>query len=282
MSSDTLDVARGALRRSAPDDAVWWGAHAFDLEGRRRVRVGPIYLEIERQDTEWIVDHAYAADELADAYGVDSKAVPIEAELERRRFAGRTSNELSLVPWLAERAIVVRPVTRFTLPRGAEISLFFSTALNVALRDGGAATTSLGLGHGVFLAEYPTVIPKETWFGPNTMEGELCFASRTMASLSIHELPFRPNRAITEVRLSNRGSDPVDIARFRVPMRHLALYWDARIERFVTEPISLTRRDGADLGAFAVGKAPTDVPRVSGPREELRVPLTGALSRLWA
>lgn len=273
--------ASRAPQAEAPADPKWWGAHSFALGQTRCLRVGPLFLELTRRENEWSVSYGYDVHELSDTFGVDSHAAPVRSLLESRRFALETSAEISLVPWLVEQPTVVRPIHRLTLPQGADISLYFSTAVNVVARDGSATGTARRRGQGALLTEFPTVRPKETFFGPSTMEGEVCFVSRTLAKLSLDELPFRPNRAITEVRLANRGKEPVDIARFRVPMPYLSLYWSEETARFLTEPVSFTA-DGDGLGALAVGKPPAGATRISGPREELKVPITQALSRLWA
>ena len=56
---------------------------------------------------------------------------------------------------------------------------------------------------GTLLDELPTIRQSDTWHGPNTREGELCYASRTFCRTNIDALPIRQNRALSPVIIYN-------------------------------------------------------------------------------
>jgi hypothetical protein len=120
------------------------------------------------------------------------------------------------------------------------------------------------------MLDVPTYRPSDTWFGPNTRVGELCYAARTSARLSLDQVVRRPGRAITELRLINDGHDALRIERVKVPVPHLGVF---RSEDgvFWTERVDLHRKpDEAQAtieivpGAPAIAGATT---RIAEPRE---------------
>ncbi|MDX9875661.1 MAG: hypothetical protein RBS88_12165, partial [Spongiibacteraceae bacterium] len=103
------------------------------------------------------------------------------------------------------------------------------------------------------LLELPTVRLSDTWFGPNTREGELCYASQTRARLQLLDIES-PWRAITPITIINRGDDVLKLDRLNVPVPNLSLYCDGN--QFWTSGLTVGR-DG--------GNAPARVQIDSGP-----------------
>jgi hypothetical protein len=60
----------------------------------------------------------------------------------------------------------------------------------------------------IALQEVPMLRPSDTWFGPTTMEGELCYASQTYARLNLEKLPIGPHHAGTQVTIQIEGHNP--------------------------------------------------------------------------
>jgi hypothetical protein len=129
------------------------------------------------------------------------------------RYAlGDNVQQVSLVPRLGDRPFVARPETPFVLPPGARAQVFLSTPLWVGVRAG------------TELAEVPTWRPTDTWFGASTMEGRLCYASRTLLKRERQQVSVRPHRAITTVTLRNEHAEPLRLQRLQLPVPNLALY----------------------------------------------------------
>lgn len=245
----------------ARDRPSWWGS--FDLEEGRtgRWRVGPLELWIERRAHEWRVRHMRSDDHLDARVEVDVPASSSEAppESELNRFAlRRTSQTVRVSPLLADRPVVVRPATPFHLMAGEEATLYVSTPLWVSIDS---PTPLLDL---------PSFRPSDTWFGPNTMRGELCYASRTAAELDLDHVVVRPARAITTLRLHNRAADPVLVERMNLPTRHLSLFVDDR-GAFWTDRLTVTRESRGDESSVRVDAgAPPAAPsamRFADPRD---------------
>jgi hypothetical protein len=58
--------------------------------------------------------------------------------------------------------------------------------------------------------------------------GTVCYAGRTHARLQAELLERRESRAITAIRLHNRGSEPYWVEKLYVPVPRLALWEDDR------------------------------------------------------
>ena len=132
------------------------------------------------------------------------------------RYSMRSTHEhLHLQPMLADRSVVIRPEHPISIVPGESITLFISTPLWMRLQ------VHTPKKH---LVEMPTVRPSDTWFGTTTLEGELCYAVRTSGRLHLDDVPMRPHRAVTPLRIRNQASDTLLLERVQVPTRHLALY----------------------------------------------------------
>ena len=206
-----------------PND--WWTPVAFAVGQARRFRIGPATVIAERRPHEWRVRFG-SSDDPIDAtlevgVVIDARAAGESVSAsEAHRFAFRAPPpKLALEPRLADRAVIVRPADPLTVPAGESVLLFVSTPL-------WAQVVTAGPRH--LLLEAPCYRPSDTWFGPSTREGELAYASRTTARLELNELPARPHRAITPVRVANRSDEPLQVDRLRVPVEHLPLFGGPR------------------------------------------------------
>lgn len=171
------------------------------------------------------------------------------------------SSGLSLEPLLADRAVVSRPLVPIELPPQHSATLLISTPLWVRLRSDQHQ-----------LAELPTARLSDTWFGPNTRHGELCYAVQTRARLSVENTSDNPFRALTPVTITNSGVDNLKLDRINVPVPHLSLFADG--ERFWTSSISIEReRNWVNARVQIEDGAPAQSPsahKVAEPRRPVR------------
>lgn len=237
-----------ANRPSAPR---WWGETSLPMGEARRWVLGPTRLWFVRHPHEWLVSSG-ASDTTATAgldasveadVAEDHRAVPDDATTLRFSFAA-TEPQLHLAPRLADRPVVVRPDTPFYVPAGEEARLFVSTPLWVRVSVGAKDT---------FLIELPSHRLSDTWFGPNTLDGELCFAARTSARLELASLPRRAHRAATPVVVRNRAAEPLLLDRLKVPVGLLSLFADASGALW-TERVTLVREQDGDLAAIQLDR----------------------------
>lgn len=241
-------------------DRPWWGPWTLPVDRTGRWRVGPATLRMTHLDGEWRAHVERGADPVDPTLEVE---VPVAEEpalhVEQvTRFALQTGDgELELLPALADRPVVVRPDMPFTLLPHEETRVYLTTPLWLQV-----------LSAGRLLLDVPSLQPSDTWLGPNTREGLLCYAGRTLARLRLADLPIRPARAATAVRLRNDGADPMRVDRMSLPVPNLPLFADAR-HRLWTPLVTVERRADGALSAVDVAREP---PPEAGATREVAPP----------
>jgi hypothetical protein len=194
---------------------AWWGDFAVESGATRLWRIGPLRIWATRQLQEWRVtmESAGEAEEAVVAAEPDRDPGPGAATL---RFGfRRAAGSIRLLPATADRAVVVAAASPFFIPAGEEVALFVSTPL--WLQIGTAASRDV-------LRDVPLERPSDTWFGPTKWEGEFCYAAKTAVRLRLENLPLRPHRAVSVVRIRNRARAQLGLARLRLPLPTLSLY----------------------------------------------------------
>jgi len=225
-----------APENSAPAGR-WWGE--FDLTPNQRTswRIGAFRLWVDRHEREWRAAYLAGRDRLDPTVEVrhrDATDAPDDGATGVRFIA---PGPLIVEPTLADRSVVTRPGTSFEVAAHAEATIFLSTPVWIRLRAGEA---------GPSLLHTTTFELSDTWFGPSTMEGELCYASRTQARLDLAELPMRPNRAVTKVVLRNLADDTMHVERFSLPTPNIALYADEDANLW-TSSVTLERESDGEM-----------------------------------
>jgi hypothetical protein len=185
----------------------------------------------------------------------------------------RSESALRLLPRLPDRPVVSRPDTPFYVLAGEEIRLFVSSPVWVHVLSGERE-----------LLEIPIYRPSDTWFGPSTREGEVCYASWTSGRTELAELPRRPHRAVATVRVENHTEKSVLVERLNIPVPYLALYAAADGSLW-TQGVTLRMvEDGATAEIHIAKEGPPEAPgatRLADPREDAdRNLLVRALSAL--
>ncbi|MET0378162.1 MAG: hypothetical protein ABW049_04145 [Spongiibacteraceae bacterium] len=220
-----------------------------------------LQLSLRRSDDECWLDYRFFK-----GAGTEPVPTPFIPEtsvrfLLKEKGLDRNATPLTLEPQLADRAVVSRPLVSTELPPHHSTTLLISTPLWVRLRSGASQ-----------LAELPTTRLSDTWFGPNTRHGELCYAAQTRARLRLENAPESPFRALTPVTITNSGDDNLKLDRINVPVTHLSLYCDE--QRFWTSAITLTReRNLINAQVQIDAQAPAlcrDARKVAEPRRPVR------------
>ncbi|MCK6507223.1 hypothetical protein L6R53_28270 [Myxococcota bacterium] len=198
------------------DGDPWWGEVALELGQAACWHLGQVDLWVQRRAHEWRVAVRRLPDGSDAPVQVELPApLPLDAPgLEVHRFgAEQTSARLQVSPVLAPRPVVCRPDTPFALLPGSAVTAYVGTPLWVRVQAPG----------GRLLHEVDLHRPSGTWFGPDTRQGELCYANRTRLKLDAAELQHVPTRAITPVHLSNDGDGPLVVRRINLPVPKLEL-----------------------------------------------------------
>jgi len=156
------------------------------------------------------------------------------------------SGELELSPRLADRAVVSRPDLVFRLARQQEIIVFVSSPLWLLVSSGGQA-----------LLDTPIYRPSDTWFGPPTKEGELCYASRTACNLRLPDCPVRSHRATTAVTVRNLADTELLIDQLKLPVHTLHLF-EAADGRIWTQDALMERDSSNELAKVSGSTSPPE------------------------
>ena len=257
----------------------WWGTYDVAMGHTLRWQIGPATLWVTRKQVEWSVGRLDGRDPVDNRLAVaENSEVPDGDEVEVSRFAVQgESRALRLTPALPDRPVIFKAAKPFFVPAGEEATLFVSSPLWLRL-DVGEKTTEL--------LDVPLQRPSDTWFGPDTLTGELCYASRTSARLHLQEVPVRPHRAITEVRIVNRAKASLPLENLKVPVPGLELFasgdghlWTAGLTLEREEDRDQARVRITDRPKTATALTPVAPPRTPASRGALIDAFGGLLCR---
>lgn len=267
MTSRSSASAQATSLEAAPF-VRWWGPLDLDASQVRRWQIGPRTLWMSRRSQEFSVAHLAGDDPLDRTIEIgrpdDASSIPDEAV--RMRFAVRgDAPPPELAPVLADRAAIVRPDAPLTIPQGEEVTLYVSSPVWLALRLPASAGNDARL-----LAELPSWRPSDTWFGPDTLRGELAYALATAGRFTLEDGAGPPHRATTPIRVRNHEATPLHLERLKVPLHNLSLY--ASPTRLWTTALVLDHdedeeRASLELTSGAPPDAGGDTERLAPPRQ---------------
>jgi hypothetical protein len=223
-------------------------------------------LWIQRLEGEWRIAHETGSDPLDVSLEEDLPAdvgdLLLKEGVARFVTAGK-SEEVVISAALADRSVVTSSEQPLSVPSGEEVTVYVSSPLWVRIETGKPAK---------LLCEIPVFRPSDTWFGPDTTEGELCYASRTFHRVRLEDIPVRPHRATTAVKIKNRAKSMLALERMQVPVTHLALY-RAGDGRLWTQDVLFERAGEDDFVALRLGgrgkpaaAGSGEVKQIAGPR----------------
>ena len=229
----------------------WWGDYEVDANQTLRWQLGPKTFWITHGDNEWRVASAGGQDRLDDRLIIAEPAEePADDDIDVRRFASRSGNRsIRLGPALPDLPVVVRTTQPFFVPAMEETTLFLSAPLWLRVYLDGREEE---------MVDTPIARPSDTWFGPDTMTGELCYALRTSARLHLEHLPRRPHRAISAVRIQNNAPSVLHIEKLKVPVPHLSLF-ASNEGHLWTEALTLERKEDSDGTKVLLDDRPTQI-----------------------
>lgn len=242
----------------------WWGDFEVAVGQTLRWQIGPTTVWIARAQHEWRIASKTGADPFEDTLRLaESVTEGPGADVEISRFALRSQhNFVRLLPTLADRPVVVKTENPLYIPAGEEATLFVGSPLWLTVHVGSTFTRIL---------DAPILRPSDTWFGPDTLSGELCYASRTSARLHKSNLPYQPHRAVSAARIRNKADTNLLLEKLKVPVENLSLFVTQE-GRLVTERLTLERAEDSDTANVRLEKRPSKnetVTLVSAARQKI-------------
>lgn len=218
----------------------WWGEQKFELSESKAWQFGSLLFRLTRGINEWRLEyyrpqyqHDYEQQwqRIADPHF----AFPQGAKIERYMFRN-THNEFQLMPRLADRSVVIKPVDPIYIPAGERGTLYISTPLWIA----GFVENQR---EPIF--DLPVIRPKDTWFGPDHRTGEMCYATAVDGRTDLNLLKPRAFRAVTPVEFHNTSSQQLRFDRMNVPVSALPLFYSEGTNRLWTSQIKVIH-EGSD------------------------------------
>lgn len=243
---------------------MWWGQFEIESGKTARWRIGPLDLRVARASEEWVVSWSSGGDPKDTTVEVNAPGDTEEDPARTvNRFAMRqTGDRIGLKPRTADRPVVIKPETPVFVPTGQSVTLYVGSPVWVVIAADGTE-----------LLEIPAHRPTDTWAGPNTREGSLCYGGRTLARRRWEDCTVRPHRAITIVEVRNHATDALLIEQLQLPAPMLGLFAGSGGALF-TESVVLERDDDGSLARLKIGDAVapdgSELQRVAEPRETVR------------
>lgn len=237
--------------------STWWGRFKFEIEHNKIWQIGPLKLIVRRLESEWQV--AFERLDESDAgsskpsgantiwYVADTDQLPETLKDNSRYVLQDNTGQLNIVPILADRPIISRPITPFNLTAGEEVTLYVSSLLWLQLSVGSAPIKAL--------KEIPIQRLSDTWFGSSTLEGELCYASSTHCRVNLEDIPNRAHRALTPVLIRNQADTTLLVERLNLPAPLLHLYC-ANNAQLWTSKVTLIREKDGDIASLKIDDTP--------------------------
>ena len=242
----------------------WWDILQVGENGLAEKYIEPVWIAVKRNKVEWqlhikrqeVFDYLEPAIEESVNVGDDT--------LQERFFYKNISGKVQFSPYLADRPVVSRPAKPLSIPSMQEATIYVSTPLWVGVKIGD---------EGTLIKEIPVLRPSDTWFGPNTIKGELCYSSKTSARLNLEDLPKRSYRAITPIVIRNESDDHLLVDRVNLPVPYLSLY-ETEEKLFWTQAVRLTREHDSDNASLEITDGPpVEIPSArlfSEPRKQVK------------
>ncbi|PLX40181.1 MAG: hypothetical protein C0608_09860 [Deltaproteobacteria bacterium] len=227
----------------------WWGEYEIPVDGFAKWEVGPLTLVTERKASEWRLIH-WQSDNIAEnrVSTVVSKTPPEipEEAVDQRYAVDGTSPSITLTPMLPNRDVVSLPETPYSVLASEKVRIYVRTPIWV-----GVVSTK----RKQQLFELPVYRMSDTWFGPDQMVGELCYASTTVCRTSLEDFPPWPHGVITPVYIKNSTDETLTVERIHIPAPNLSLFIDEKGGLWTQHVTIVLNKDSKNV-EVNIGKKP--------------------------
>ena len=209
----------------------WWGEQSFEINESKAWQFGSLLFRLTRGLQEWRLEYyrprvQYDYEQQWHQISDPLFAFPTPVKIERYMFKS-TQSKLQLMPRLANRSVVIKPVDPIYIPAGQRGTLYISTPLWIA---------GFVEGQREPIFDLPVILPKDTWFGPNHRSGEICYATAVDGRTELQQLRPRAFRAVTPIEFHNTSQQQLRFDRMNVPVPALPLFYSASVKAWSARP----------------------------------------------
>lgn len=206
-----------------------WGKVRFELDAPVKVEIGTLAVHLERSPTDISTRFEYPKD-------IFWKSTD-KWHQEWRTALGESQIDFNCEPVAPARNIVARPIRDLFIPSGQALTVYV----------GYPAWLRIIASNNVVLADLATQLMSETWLGPNTLQGEVAFATQTQARLSRDKLPQTSHTIRAPITIQNSSLEQLHITRLSIPAPELPTFrcngqlWSAPVSIECEESLSEAR-----------------------------------------
>jgi hypothetical protein len=176
--------------------------------------MGNLRIWCTRNEKEWMLAWEHGEEEAQTEVARTQHPKPEHLTWERYVCAHKT-DKLQLVPVLQDRPVVLNSDITLKILPGNEALFFVGIPVWVRVR--------VGTRKDIELAEIPTQILSNTWFGDPTT-GELCYSLQSRAGREIEKIPISAHKAVCPVLLMNGSTVKLDFQKLDIHVEHLRVY----------------------------------------------------------
>lgn len=238
-----------------------WGKFQCEPSTVLQLTYGELIVEVQRDELQWLIgSKTESTDDLEFFHSQKINEKTIDEKLER--FVVKTDEHIQCLPKLADLPMVVKPNIPFKLPAKNQCVLFVGTPVWLNICSADAQQT---------FYDKPIQRPSDSWFGPNTWEGELCYATKTRAFVELNMSLMSRHRAISTVTLVNKSTDTLNLERISLPVPNLSIYQDEE-GMLWTENLTVTNERDSSMVTLQIDKIDkdhNDRNLLCGPRKRL-------------
>lgn len=186
---------------SDEEEAAWWGKFQIETEQSRYLKVGKTILCIDRYQQEWRIA---CSQETTQTLGYMLNTQSKDADIH-------------ILPVLPKHSMIFYLENELFIPPKGESLLYGSIPIYIRVELGAPPK---------ILEEIPTQTLTETWYGPDTQTGELCYAAPLPASANLDNLPHDSTQVICPISIVNHRSESLLLKEIYVPLPSLSIYHD--------------------------------------------------------
>lgn len=192
------------LELNQKEPYVWWGNFLIEEERSRYIKIGHLIVCIDHYNHEL--------------------QIACHSEIEKSSFSakklkiGVNLSEISILPVLPDRSLLTHLEQPMLLPPSSELTLYASTPAWIRFE-----TEKPHL----ILEEFPTQSLSDSWYGYNTMMGELCYAGPNLHQ-KFDETVHDSTHIFTKINVLNPNRESLIIKDLRIPLPQLSVYQDTQ------------------------------------------------------